>query len=257
MTVFLLSGSVAKRINLVKSSVLMIILLSLAGRSTAQLRDSRNLDNHDDKPYYFGIVLGYNSSHYNITHHPYFLANDTVMSVNSENSGRVHLGILINWQASRRFDVRFYPLNLIFTEKKLVYTQKYPNQGDNSLTQVRKVEGITLSFPLQVRLKSDRIGNFRVYSLAGMKYDYDLASNAGARNADDFVKVKKGDFGVEAGVGFQFFFKYFIFSPEIKISQGLSNVHVRDESLKYSAIIDQMKSRMIMISLQFEGGGGN
>ncbi len=70
MIVFLLSGGVTKRINLVKSSVLMIILLSLAGRSTAQLRDSRNLDNHDDKPYYFGIVLGYNSSHYNITHHP-------------------------------------------------------------------------------------------------------------------------------------------------------------------------------------------
>jgi hypothetical protein len=110
---------------------------------------------------------------------------------------------------------------------------------------------------LQVRLKSDRINNFRVYSLLGAKYDYDLASNAGARNADDFVKVKKGDFGVEAGVGFQFFFKYFIFSPEIKISQGLSDVHVRDSNLKYSAVIDQMKSRMIMFSLQFEGGGGN
>ena len=97
----------------------------------------------------------------------------------------------------------------------------------------------------------------RFYSLAGVKYDYDLASNAGARNADDFVKVKKGDFGVEAGVGFQFFFKYFIFSPEIKISQGLTDVHVRDPNLKYSAVIDEMKSRMIMFSLQFEGGGGN
>ena len=236
---------------------LIVVFLILGTAVNAQLRDSWNLENHDEKRYYFGIVLGYNSSHYNITHHPYFLANDTIMTVNSENSGRVHLGILVNWQASRRFDVRFYPLNLIFTEKKLVYTQKYPNQGDNELTQLRKVEGITLSFPLQVRLKSDRINNFRVYSLAGVKFDYDLASNAGARNSDDFVKVKKGDFGVEAGVGFQFFFKYFIFSPEIKVSQGLSDVHVRDESLKYSAAIDQMKSRMFMFSLQFEGGGGN
>lgn len=239
-----------------KTSLIIVFLLLGAG-AKAQLRDSWNLENHDEKRYYFGIVLGYNSSHYNITHHPYFLANDTIMTVNSENSGRVHLGILVNWQASKRFDVRFYPLNLIFTEKKLVYTQKYPNQGDNELTQLRKVEGITLSFPLQVRLKSDRINNFRVYSLAGVKFDYDLASNAGARNADDFVKVKKGDFGVEAGVGFQFFFKYFIFSPEIKVSQGLTDVHVRDESLKYSAAIDQMRSRMIMFSLQFEGGGSN
>jgi hypothetical protein len=112
-----------------------------------------------------------------------------------------------------------------------------------------------MSFPLQVRLKSDRINNFRVYTLAGMKYDFDLASNAGARNAEEIVKVKKSDFGVEAGIGFQFFFKYFILAPEIKISQGLGNVHVRDEALKYSNVIDQMKSRMILFSLHFEGGG--
>lgn len=237
-----------------KTSLIIIFLIaSIAAK--AQSRDSWNLENHDDKPYYFGIVLGYNSSHYNITHDPYFLANDTILTVNSQNSGRVHLGILVNWQASNRFDVRFYPLNLIFSEKKLVYTQKYPNQGETELTQIRKVEGITLSFPLQVRLKSDRINNFKFYSLAGVKYDYDLASNSGTRNSEDFVKVKKGDFGVEAGVGFQFFFKYFIFSPEIKVSQGLTNVHVRDESLKYSAVIDQMKSRMILFSLHFEGGG--
>jgi hypothetical protein len=214
-----------------------------------------NLQSHDDKRYYFGIVLGYNSSHYNVTHHPYFMQQDTVLSVNSLNSGRVHLGIMANWQISRRFDVRFYPLHLIFSEKKFLYTQSVPNPGDNALEYTRKVESIVMSFPLQVRLKSDRINNFRVYTLAGMKYDFDLASNAGARNAEEIVKVKKSDFGVEAGIGFQFFFKYFILAPEIKISQGLGNVHVRDEALKYSSVIDQLRSRMILFSLHFEGGG--
>ena len=112
-----------------------------------------------------------------------------------------------------------------------------------------------MSFPLQVRLKSDRINNFRVYTLAGIKYDFDLASNAGARNSENIVKVKKSDFGVETGIGFQFFFKYFILSPEIKFSYGLSNMHSRDESLKYSNVIDKMHSRMILFSLHFEGGG--
>ena len=239
----------ASKINL----VLFFVLIGMA--SKAQLRDSYNLENHDDKPYYFGIVLGFNSSHYNITQAPYFLANDTIMSVNSQNASRIHLGILVNYQLSRRFDIRFYPLNLIFSEKKLIYTQKFPNLGSDALTETRAIESIVLSFPLQVRLKSDRIDNFRVYSLLGVKYDYDLASNAGARTGDDFVKVKKGDFGVEAGVGFQFFFKYFIFSPELKVSQGLSNVLIRDESIKYSAVMNSMRSRMVMFSLQFEGGG--
>jgi opacity protein-like surface antigen len=237
------------------SLIILLLLFCTAGKG--QLRDSWNLENHDEKPYYFGIVLGYNTSHYNLTHAPYFLANDTIIGVESQNSGRIHLGILVNWQISNRWDLRFYPLDLIFSEKKLLYTQKYPNQGDNSLDQFRKVESIVMSFPLQARLKSDRINNFRVYALAGVKFDYDLASNSGATNSEDFIKVKKTDYGVEMGVGFQFFFKYFIFSPELKVSQGLTNVHIPDQANKYSDVIDQMKSRMIMFSLQFEGGGSN
>lgn len=237
-----------------KKIAFVILFVSLLHTTYAQERVV-NLPNHDEKPYYFGIVLGYNSSHYNVTHHPDFLARDTIQLVESLNSGRIHLGIMANWQVSKRFDVRFYPLNLIFSEKKFRYTQSIPNPGDQQLEYFKKVESIVMSFPLQVRLKSDRINNFRVYSLLGVKYDFDLASNAGARNAEDIVKVKKSDFGVEAGVGFQFFFKYFILSPEIKVSQGLSNVHVRDEALKYSNVIDQLKSRMILFSLHFEGGG--
>ena len=237
-----------------KKIAIVVLLVTLFHASYAQERVI-NLPNHDEKPYYFGIVLGYNSSHYNVTHHPNFLASDTIQLVESLNSGRIHLGIMANWQVSRRFDVRFYPLNLIFSEKKFRYTQTIPNPGDQELEYFKKVESIVMSFPLQVRLKSDRINNFRVYSLLGVKYDFDLASNAGARNAEDIVKVKKGDFGVEAGVGFQFFFKYFILSPEIKVSQGMTNVHVRDEALKYSNVIDQLKSRMILFSLHFEGGG--
>lgn len=226
----------------------LFILMLTAGKAFAQ-RDF-NMPDHDQKPYYFGIILGYNTSHYNITHHPTFLLRDTIRTIESLNSGRVHLGILANWQVNDRIDIRGYPLHLIFSEKKFDYTEK----GVTGNTEQR-VESIVMSFPLQVRLKSDRIGNFRVYTLAGGKYDFDLASNAGARNSENIVKVKKSDLGVEGGIGFQFFFKYFIFSPEIKFSYGLTNVHARDESLRYSNVIDKMNSRMVMFSLHFEGGG--
>ena len=222
--------------------------------SFAQRSIELNLPDHDDKLYYFGIILGYNSSHYNITHHPYFLQRDTIQVVESQNSGRIHLGIMANLQLSKHLDLRCYPLNLIFSEKKFGYTQKLPNTQTNTIEK-QNVESIVMSFPVQVRLKSDRINNFRVYTLAGWKYDFDLASNSGARNTENIVKVKKGDYGVEGGIGFQFFFPYFILSPEIKFSYGLSNVHSRDESLRYSNVIDRMNSRMLLFSLHFEGGG--
>jgi hypothetical protein len=104
-----------------------------------------------------------------------------------------------------------------------------------------------------VKFLSDRIDNFRVYMLGGVNYQYDLASNATSRKADDLVKLKPYDFSIEAGIGFQFFFPVFILSPEIKISNGIMNSHSRDPNLIYSSSIDKLRSRMIIFSLIFEG----
>lgn len=87
----------------------------------------------------------------------------------------------------------------------------------------------------------------------GVKFEYDLASNSTARRAEDLVKLAKIDYGVEAGIGFNFYFPVFILSPELKISNGLSNIHSRDPNLKYSNVIDKLNSRMIVFSLIFEG----
>ncbi len=87
--------------------------------------------------------------------------------------------------------------------------------------------------------------------LGGFNYQYDLASNASARKADNLVKLKPYDFSIEAGIGFQFFFPVFILSPELKISNGLINVHSRDPNLIYSNTIDKLNSRMIVFSLIF------
>jgi hypothetical protein len=88
--------------------------------------------------------------------------------------------------------------------------------------------------------------------MAGLKYDMDLASTSQARNAEDLVKLHKNDFGFEAGVGFNFFFRFVTFSPELKISNGLSNIHSRDPNLKYSNVLDKLQSRMLVFSIILE-----
>ena len=117
----------------------------------------------------------------------------------------------------------------------------------------KKIESVIFSFPFQLKFNSDRIGNFRVYVLGGVKADIDLAANARARRAEDLVKLQKSDYGTEFGMGFNFYFQSFIFSPEIKVSNGLRNIHSRDENLKYSNVIDRIQSRMIVISFHLEG----
>jgi hypothetical protein len=80
----------------------------------------------------------------------------------------------------------------------------------------------------------------------------DLMANAGSRNAQDLVKLERNDYGLEAGIGFNFYMKFVTLSPELKFSYGLSNLHDRDKNLKYSSVFDKLQSRMITFSLNLE-----
>ena len=74
-----------------------------------------------------------------------------------------------------------------------------------------------------------------------------------AKKAEELVKIKRYDYGPEFGIGFNFFFNSFIFSPEIKITNGLNNIHARDENLRFSSVFDRIRSKMIVFSIHLEG----
>lgn len=221
--------------------------ISLAQRMLTDL----NLWDHDYKPFYFGISLGGAMTRFQTELHPHFLQNDSVLVAEPINSGGFSLGLSATGRLSNRFQARFNP-QLYFMERDIYYKLQYPNsEGQTDVTQ--KIESVLVSFPFQIKFQSDRIGNFRFYTLAGIKGDIDLASNARANNNLELVKINKYDYGFEAGVGFNFFFESFIFSPEIKISNGLSNIHDRDPNLIYSSVFDRIRSRMIVFCIHIEG----
>ena len=208
-------------------------------------------EDHDNKQYYFGITLATSLARFQTNLHPYFLQQDTVLVAEPANAGGFALGLSATVKLTNRFEGRFNP-QLSFMDRNIFYKLKYPDK-DLGTDVTKKVESVIVSFPLQVKFNSDRIGNFRVYMLGGGKVDFDLASNARARKAEELVKINKLDYGIEAGVGFNFYFQSFIFSPEIKISNGLGNIHSRDASLKYSSVLDKIQSRMIVFSIHLEG----
>ncbi|MDB5249902.1 MAG: PorT family protein [Segetibacter sp.] len=210
-----------------------------------------NRPNHDNLPYYFGMSLSYNTSTLHPSKHPTFLQNDSVLAVEPGSSGGISLGLVGTLQLSPRFSLRANPQLIIGGAKYFTYSLKYPTR-DESFIEKKTLPSTIVSFPFQVKFNSDRIGNFRTFMLAGVKYDMDLASNSQARNAEDLVKLSKSDFGIEAGIGFNFFFRFVTFSPEIKISNGLSNIHSRDANLKYSNVLDKLQSRMIVFSIILE-----
>jgi len=238
-----------KKKNWLKQA-LAVALITAAIPSFAQ---DLNLPNHDDKSYYIGIGIMYNTSRFQLSHHPNFLASDTVMSVSPESSGGVGVCGMNNFVISPRFSFRV-GMQFVLSSKNLTYNLKYPDASKDELpVMTKKVESIAFGIPFHIKLRSDRIENFRVYMFGGGKLDYDLASNARAKKAEELVKLRAYDMSVEGGIGFNFYFPVFILSPEIKFSRGMINAHSRDAGLKFSSVIDKLNSRMVTFSLIFEG----
>lgn len=230
-----------------RGSLLIIILCFFAFSASAQ-RPLLNMSEHDNKPYYFGITFGLNFSVYQINYTKSFVNTDTFKRIQPHWQPGFNLGLIGNLKLSNFIDLRFVP-SLAFAEKNIIYEYGYPT--DSTLN--KNIEAIYMHLPLQLKFKSDRIKNFRFYALLGGKFDYDLAANARSHRTDEFLKVSPVDLGYEIGVGFEFFNPNFIFSPEIKLSQGLTNQLYQDHNLQLTNAINSLYTRMIVISIHLEG----
>jgi hypothetical protein len=225
----------------------------LSGKeASAQLRDYLNLPDHDSKRYYLGIGFMYLNSHLQVSAHPKFLQDDSILYVNPVNSGGFGVSGMFTFRLAEHFEFRFAFPEFMFATNNISYHVTNPPAGEQQVA-TKQIQSLLLGFPAQVKFLSDRINNFRVYMLGGINYRYDLASNSSARKAENLVKLSSSDMSIEAGVGFQFYFPVFILSPELKVSEGIKNIHSRDPNLQYSNVIDKIKSRMVVFSLIFEG----
>lgn len=231
-----------------RSKLLLFIVIFISSLHASAQRQGINMPEHDDKLYYFGITFGLNYSEYKVKYAPSFVATDTFTRIQPKWSPGFNLGLMANLRLSKFVDLRFVP-SLSFADKRLVYTTTIPSDS----TLDKRIESIYMHLPIQFKFKSDRILNFRFYGMLGAKIDYDMAANARSRRADEWIKVKPFDLGYEMGVGFEFYYPNFIFSPEIKLSQGLGNQIYFDKNIPLTNAIDVIQTRMIVISIHLQG----
>ncbi|MDO8971387.1 MAG: hypothetical protein Q7U74_11910, partial [Saprospiraceae bacterium] len=126
---------------------------------SAQFNQGKNLNYLDfqQKNYYFGITLGYNSSDYRIYHSKDFIRNDSFSRAESVTGPGFNLGIVSNLQVGEYFDVRFLP-TLSFTE----HTIRYSPAGQNGRIVSRPIESVLVELPFHVRYKSAPYHDFRL-----------------------------------------------------------------------------------------------
>ena len=213
-----------------------------------QRKKVQNLPNYDRQKIHFGFLLGINKTDFIIKRTPAFNQQDSLYTVESAPQSGFNLGIIGNLRLGENFDLRFVP-DLAFSQRNLEYTFY---EGGVPYTVLKEIESTFLEFPLELKFKSNRVNNYRVYVLAGAKYTIDMVSQAKVENQDkDFVKLQRNDYGYQFGLGFDFYLERFKFSPEIKMYHGLRNLLVDDPKI-YSTSLESLKSKVFLISFTFE-----
>lgn len=206
-----------------------------------------NFRDFQKKPYYFGMTLGLNNSGYRINQSEFFINNDSINISESSSGGGFVLAGIINLKIGDYFDFRALP-GFSFSNRSFEFT--YQEESD---LRKRSVESVFFEMPFMIRFKSAPYKDKRAFMVAGMKYSYDVQSNSSTRDASTLIKISPHDFQLEVGLGMQFFYPYFIFSPEIKYSRGVGNILIFDDLLTESKVLENVVSQVITISFHFEG----
>jgi hypothetical protein len=237
-------------------------------------QDSRvpNLKYHDYEPYFFGFILAANQMDFIINTSDDFqqmtfprdslptdlqLANvqsASVYGITSTPNLGFTVGIVGDLRLGKYFNFRFIP-SLAFGNRILNYDIRlHKTDTFDTIVSNQKVSSTFIELPMLLKFRSARVHNFRAYVIGGVKYSFDLASQANKkdeiRNYDP--KLYRTDTQITGGAGLDFFMNWFKFGVELTMSYGLRDMLLQEGTI-YTNGIESLKSKIFMFTFTFEG----
>jgi len=230
--------------------ILFFIFLLNSLILSGQKQKPKNESWYDEKLLHFGFSLGLNTMDFNITPSlKNYQVDSLYPSVSVLNPG-ISIQIVTDLRPANHLDIRFLP-GVSFGQRVIRF---YKNKV--LVNEQQRLESSFLEFPLLLKFKGDRLNNVRPYIVAGLNYRYDLA---GKKEFDDakpiYIRLKRPDLYYEMGAGMDFYLTYFKLSIELKMSNGIGNVMIREAAPghpEYANAIEKIKSQMWILAFHFE-----
>lgn len=235
------------------SIVLIAVMLTSVGWSQRRLV-TPNYRKFDRKLIHFGFMLGVNTADFSTRYAPNMLEEYNTYSINNRSQPGFQLGIISSLKlGTPLIRLRFIP-SLSFQERVLDYTYLSDDPDEQFVLEEQRVASTNLDFPLLFKFRTLRYNNFAAYVIAGGQYTLDLQSqeNVSQSYADPFIKIFRDDFQGQVGAGVDFFLPYFKFGMELKLSHGIKNALIKDNT-RLSQPIDALYNRVWWFSFTFEG----
>lgn len=239
-----------KKILLVASALCLSASASQAQNAYKNFGKALNLINADNKQYHFGFILGFNAMDFNIAQSNLPASDGKIWyaDVTGLSSGFT-VGIISDLRLGEYFDLRFNPV-LMFNDRTVHYVDQTGTPAEEDIA----VKSSIIDFPLLVKMRAQRMHNFRPYLVAGPAATLDLG-----RSQDCGLLLKALDYGTEFGVGCDIYLPYFRLAPEFKMFLGFNDminknrpeiIGTSDE--KWQNAINTMTSRMFTFTFNFE-----
>lgn len=227
----------------------MAVGVLLLSQSQSQAQTSykyvrKHLERYDDKTIHYGFFFAAPVSRFSVTHSPAYLTADSAYAIHSPNKPNFRVGFVINTFLDDRFDLRFTP-SVTLMSREVLYD--YPKSEQKKETR----ESTWLDFPVLLKYKSERRNNSRMYLLAGGTFSFETNVHKNENVGLSRLSTGNTDFAVEYGVGFEQFFEFFKFAPELRFSHGLVNLF-RPANNASSIGISKLTTHSVTLYLNFE-----
>lgn len=208
---------------------------------------SKNLPSYDERVLRYGFQLALHQSRFNIRHSDFFAnGKDSTAAVFPRWSPGFMLGLITSFRLGNElWNLRFVP-NVSFYERSIEY--RYGNNAENIHNEV--FENTFVEFPVLLKYKSVRRGNHRMYMTGGLSANFKVAGKKERLN-DLQLQTLNQNLEVCYGFGWDLYFEFFKFAPELRFSHGIPNLLIKNGN-RVSNSLDRVTTHRVTLILNFE-----
>ena len=228
---------------------LFLVFCLLGGSLFAQKQTVKNQPYGDYKLYHFGITVGLNFQDMILTNSGLTAENgETWFATIPNYTPGFTVGLIADLFLNPYMNLRFTP-SLSFGDKSFEFVEQESNERFKTT-----VRSNYLMAPVDLKIRSMRLNNYRPYVIAGAYAALDLGIKK-----DEPILLKPMNYGLTIGLGCDFYLPIIKIAPEIRFCFGLNNIVEKNRTdltdfsyIKYSDALAKGMSRMIILTFNFE-----
>src|SRR5690554_2456359 len=233
-----------------KITYIILLIVLTSNISFGQARQSvMNYRKFDQKLFHFGFLLGINTSDFTTSYKPNLLKDHNLYSIQNRLQPGFQLGLIGTMKiGTPLIRLRFIP-SISFQERILDYKFVSSDPEKDFELYEERIGSTSIDFPLLLKFRTKRYNNFAAFVIGGAQYTLDLQSkeNTAQSFGDPFIKIYRDDFQYQVGGGVDFFFAFFKFSIELKLSHGFKQALIQDHT-RVSEPINKLYNRVWLLS---------